>query len=58
MQRVRCVEIAWLSLIQRLNGEQVETQDVRTFEKHACPLVVTAKQVSTFEILNGALMTV
>lgn len=58
MQRVRCVEIALLSQIQRLNGEQVETQDVRTFEKHACPLVVTPKQVSTFEILNGALMTV
>lgn len=58
MERVRCVEIASLSLIQRLNGAQVETQDVRTFEKHACPLVVTAKQVSAFEILNGALITV
>lgn len=58
MQRVRCVEIALLSLIQRLNGAQVESQDVRTFEKHAYPLVVTPKQVSTFEILNGALMTV
>lgn len=56
MQRVRCVEIALLSLIQRLNGAQVET--VRTFEKHAYPLVVTPKQVSTFDILNGALMTV
>lgn len=58
MQRVRCMEIALLSLIQQLNVAQVKTRDVRTFEKHACPPVVTAKQVSAFEILNGALMTV
>lgn len=43
MQRVRCVELALLSLIQRLNGAQVEREDIWKTRMSTCGHNETSK---------------